>query len=146
MPSREPSGWPVGLRPGAVRFARASGHFDETIAFYRDMIGLPVVAEFTGSFGEDGVVFGLPDTAVQLEIVRAREPDDAAGSFDQLVFYLDDAAAARAAVAPLEAAGSEPVGEPHPYWAARGGVVHRDPDGRDVVFAPWVFGRDPEPG
>jgi catechol 2,3-dioxygenase-like lactoylglutathione lyase family enzyme len=138
--------WPAGLRPGAVRFAHASGHFDETIAFYRDVLGVPVVGEFSGSFGEDGVIFGLPDTAVQLEIVRARDPEDAPGSFDQLVFYLDDADAVRAAVAPLEAAGSEPVRESHPYWAARGAVVHRDPDGRDVVFAPWVFGRDPEPG
>jgi len=30
-------------------------------------------------------------------------------------------------------------------WRANGAVIYRDPDGRDVVFAPWVYGRDPEP-
>jgi ribosomal protein S18 acetylase RimI-like enzyme/predicted enzyme related to lactoylglutathione lyase len=32
-----------------------------------------------------------------------------------------------------------------PNWAANGAVTYRDPDGRAMVFAPWVFGRDPEP-
>jgi hypothetical protein len=56
--------------PGAVRFTRSSSHHDQTISFYRDVLGLPVVEEFADSFGEDGTIFGLPDTHVQLEIVR----------------------------------------------------------------------------
>lgn len=128
------------MRPGAVRFAHASSHYDTTIAFYRDLVRLPVVDEFTNSFGEDGTIFGLPDPAVQLEIVRANADNDAPGSFDQLVLYFDGAAAATTATAPLVAVGAERVLDPHPYWAANGAIVYRDPDGRHVVFVPWVYG------
>jgi GNAT superfamily N-acetyltransferase len=140
----EAPGWPAHLRPGAVRFARTSRHYDETIRFYRDLVGLPVVGEFAASFGEDGTIFGLPDTRLQLEIVRAHGSSDV-GRLDQLVLYLDDAAAVRTATGRLSAAGLSPAPDPHPYWAANGAVVHRDPDGREVVFAPWVYGRDPQP-
>jgi hypothetical protein len=34
-----------------------------------------VLESFEGSYGEDGTVFGLPDTSTQLEIVRSIEPD-----------------------------------------------------------------------
>jgi len=133
------SGWPQHLRPGAIRFARSSGNYDDTIAFYRDLVGLPVVGGFAGSFGEDGVIFGFPDTRVQLEIVR-RPPDAAqVGTFDQLVLYLDDAAAVEAATGRLRNAGLAPIADPHPYWAANGAVIYNDPDGRDVVFVPWVY-------
>ena len=33
----------------------------------------------------------------------------------------------------------------HPYWKATGAVTYSDPDGREVVFAPFVFGAN-EPG
>lgn len=135
--------WPPHLRPGALRWVRASGHYDETIAFYRDVIGLAVVGQFAASFGEDGTIFGLPDTSSQMEIVRARESHPA-GDFDQLVLYLADADAVATATVPLRAAGLEPVAA-HPYWQANGAVVYRDPDGRAVVFAPWVYGQEPDP-
>lgn len=137
--------WPEHLRPGAVRFARSSVNYDRTIRFYRDVLGLPVVGEFAGSFGEDGTIFGLPDTHVQLEIVRARGGVAAADPLDMLVFYLPGAAAVTAATAPLRTAGVPTDPAPHPYWVARGGIVHVDPDGRRVVFAPWVYGDEPEP-
>lgn len=140
-------GWPAHLKPGAVRFAHASGNYEETVAFYRDVVGVPLIGSFAGSFDEDGTIFGFPDTAVQLEIVRAKVNDGpAAGVFDQVVFYLDNTAAVVAATQPLLAAGLTAQAEPHPYWAARGALIFQDPDGRDVVFAPWVFGRDAEPG
>src|SRR5512139_4346677 len=91
-------GWPAQLRPGALRFAQASSHYDETIAFYRDLVGLPVIDGFTDSFGEDGTIFGLPDSSVHLEIVRAHDGGiPAARAFDQLVLYLDDTEAVAAA-------------------------------------------------
>jgi catechol 2,3-dioxygenase-like lactoylglutathione lyase family enzyme len=137
--------WPDHLRPGAVRFARSSSHYDQTIPFYRDVLGLPVVGEFADSFGEDGTIFGLPDTRIQLEIVRARGGVTAADPLDMLVLYLHGAAAVDAATAPLRAAGVPTDPTPHPYWVARRGIVHLDPDGRRVVFAPWVYGDEPEP-
>ena len=83
-------------------------------------------------------------STVQLEIIRAREPT-AVAAFDQLVLYLDSAAAVVVATAPLRAAGLTANVDPHPYWAANGAVSYHDPDGREVVFAPWVYGRVPDP-
>jgi GNAT superfamily N-acetyltransferase len=137
--------WPTHLRPGALRWARASGHYHDTIAFYRDVVGLPVIGQFTDSFGEVGTIFGLPDTTTQMEIVRAHNDTDHAGSFDQLVFYLDNDDAVAAATAPLLKHGFKPDETPHPYWAANRASTFRDPDERGVVFAPWVYGRDPDP-
>lgn len=137
--------WPAHLRPGALRWVRTSPRYDETIAFYRDVVGLPVVGAFEDSFDDDGTIFGLPDTGVQLEIVRSREPAAPADRYDQIVFYLADAAAQERATAPLLGAGLTPAPDPHPYWAANGAVVFLDPDGRGVVYAPWIYGREPDP-
>lgn len=49
-----------------------------------------------------------------------------------------------AAIARLRESGAETV-QQHPYWEATGAVTYRDPDGREVVFAPFVFGVN-EPG
>ena len=139
------AGWPTHLSPGAVRWARASSRYDETVAFYRDLLGLPVVDEFVSSYGEDGTIFGLPDTTVQLELVRARPglaPDGRlrpAGALPRR-----RAAVARATTQLLEA-GLDPEPTQHAYWQANGALTFCDPDGRDVVFAPWVYGRDPDP-
>jgi predicted N-acetyltransferase YhbS len=142
--TRGPLTWPAHMHPGALRFAHASSHYEDTIAFYRDVLGLPVLDEFADSFGEDGTIFGLPDNETELEIVRA-QGEAAAGSFDQLVFYLDGPDAVAAVRAHLRDAGRVPDAATHPYWAANGAVSYLDPDGRALVFAPWVFGRDPEP-
>ena len=63
---------------------------------------------------------------------------------EQLCLYFPDKHAQQAAVARLQHAALQP-GEQHPYWEATGAVTYRDPDGREVVFAPFVFGAD-EPG
>jgi hypothetical protein len=74
--SNRPEGagrWPEHLPVGALRVGHSSAHYDQTVRFYRDLVGLPVLERLEGSYGEDGVVFGLPDTSVQLEIVRSVE-------------------------------------------------------------------------
>lgn len=131
-------GWPDGLAAiGALRFARRSAHFASTVRFYRDLVGLPLCAAFTESYGSNGAIFGMPGSALTFEIVEATEPV-AVDSHEQLCLYFPDAEAQRQATARLLAAGIEPV-ESHPYWAATGAVTFRDPDGREVVFAPFVF-------
>ena len=35
--------WPEHLPVGALRFVRWSARFDQTVIFYRDIIGLPVL-------------------------------------------------------------------------------------------------------
>jgi hypothetical protein len=42
-------------------------------------------------------------------------------------------------MARLAAAGVHPVAQID-YWQANGGVTYQDPDGREVVFASWVYG------
>ena len=131
---------------GAVRFSRSSAHYDRAVAFYRDVVGLPLIGQFTGSFGEDGTLFGLPGPALHLEIVRGRGPGPSVDPLDLVVLYLSGGPAVAVAAARLDQAGVPRDAAPHPYWSARGGAVFLDPDGRRVVFAPWVFGREEEPG
>lgn len=137
--------WPEHLKPGALRFSWSSARYDETIGFYRDIVGLPVIDQFSDSFGEDGTILGLPGLATHIEIVRGQGAAPTVDPLGQLVFYLSGAAAMAAATEPLREADVPTDPEPHPYWAARGATVHLDPDGRRVVFAPWVFGAEPEP-
>jgi GNAT superfamily N-acetyltransferase len=137
--------WPADLSRGAVRWSLRSLRYDETIAFYRDLVNLPVVDEFTSSFGEDGTILGLPHTSIHLEILRERSADPSAVGHDEIVIYLDGPGAVQLATAGLRGAGITPDPEGHPYWQANGAITYRDPDGRGLVFAPWVFGRVPDP-
>jgi hypothetical protein len=133
------TGWPDELALiGAIRFARRSTQFESTVQFYRDLVGLPLVATFGDSYGSNGAIFGLPGTALTFEIVEADEPV-VVDAGDQLCLYFPDATAQQQATARLSAVGLQPT-ESHPYWAATGAVTYRDPDGREVVFAPFIFG------
>ena len=131
--------WPVQLASiGAIRFARRSSNFKETVRFYRELVGLPLYETFEASYGSNGAIFGLPSWNLTLEIVESADPV-AVDHHEQLCLYFPDEQAKRAAIARLRAAAAEPV-EQHPYWEATGAVTYRDPDGREVVFAPFVFG------
>ena len=138
-PAGSATGWPQELASiGAIRFARRSAHFESTVQFYRDVVGLPLCATFGDSYGSTGAIFGLPGSALTFEIVKADEPV-AVDSHEQLCLYFPDATAQQEATARLSDAGISSV-ESHPYWAATGAVTYRDPDGREVVFAPFIFG------
>lgn len=131
--------WPAQLASiGGLRFARRSSNFAETVRFYRELVGLPLYETFEGSYGSNGAIFGLPSWNLTLEIVESAEPV-AVDQHEQLCLYFPDKRAQQAAIGRLEAAGTPPV-EQHPYWEAMGAVTYRDPDGREVVFAPFVFG------
>jgi len=138
VPEPGRANWPEHLPVGALRVVRWSAHYDQTVSFYRDTIGLPVLETFHDSYGLDGTILGLPGSPVHLEIVRlnrARQPEP---GLDQLVFYLPDAAAQEQITARLAAAGLHPVAQID-YWEANGGITYRDPDGREVVFASWTY-------
>jgi hypothetical protein len=123
---------------GAIRFARRSSNFEETVRFYRELVGLPLFETFEASYGSNGAIFGLPSWNLTMEIVEADE-DVPADHHEQLCLYFPDKQAQQAAIARLRQAGLAPV-EQHAYWEATGAVTYRDPDGREVVFAPFVFG------
>jgi hypothetical protein len=131
--------WPERLPVGALRVVRWSARYDQTVIFYRDTIGLPVLETFHDSYGLDGTILGLPGAPVHLEIVRLEDAPPPAPGLDQLVFYLPDAAAQERITARLAAAAVYPVAQID-YWEANGGVTYQDPDGREVVFAPWIYG------
>jgi catechol 2,3-dioxygenase-like lactoylglutathione lyase family enzyme len=136
--------WPAHLASiGGIRFARRSSNFEETVRFYRELVGLPLHETFEASYGSNGAIFGLPSWNLTLEIVESPE-HVAVDDNEQLCLYFPDREAQQAAIIRLRAAGLTPV-EQHPYWEATGAVTYRDPDGREVVFAPFVFGvNEPE--
>jgi hypothetical protein len=141
---RRSTHWPMELASiGAIRFARRSSNFEETVRFYRELVGLPLFETFEGSFGSNGAIFGLPSWNLTMEIVEAVDAV-AVDSHEQLCLYFPDQHLQQAAISRLQREGLEPV-EQHPYWEATGAVTYRDPDGREVVFAPFVFGVN-EPG
>jgi catechol 2,3-dioxygenase-like lactoylglutathione lyase family enzyme len=134
--------WPAHLPVGAFRFARPSADLEACTRFYRDAVGLAVLAEFHGHAGYDGVVFGLPDSSAHLELTR--QVDDhhlpEPSPENQLVFYLPDADAVVGVVSRLAALGHAPVEPANSYWSDRGAVAFEDPDRWVVIFTPWVFG------
>lgn len=142
--NRRTTHWPAQLASiGAIRFARRSSNFNETVRFYRELVGLPLYETFEASYGSSGAIFGLPSWNLTLEIVEAADAV-AVDHHEQLCLYFPDKQAQQAAIARLQAAAAEPVDQ-HPYWEATGAVTYRDPDGREVVFAPFVYGVN-EPG
>jgi catechol 2,3-dioxygenase-like lactoylglutathione lyase family enzyme len=138
-------GWPEHLRVGAFRFARRTNHFAETVAFYRDLVGLPLLLTFDAHEpdGFEGAVFGLPDASANFELVSSDEPVPV-DRHEELVLYLAGPEARDAAVRRLTDAGLTPR-EQYEYWTANESVTFLDPDGREVVFAPWIFGEELPP-
>jgi catechol 2,3-dioxygenase-like lactoylglutathione lyase family enzyme len=141
---RHTTHWPAHLASiGGIRFARRSSNFEDTVRFYRELVGLPLFETFEASYESNGAIFGLPSWNLTMEIVESPEPV-AVDHHEQLCLYFPDKEAQQAATARLRAAGLTPV-EQHPYWEATGAVTYRDPDGREVVFAPFIFGvNEPE--
>jgi hypothetical protein len=83
---------------------RLSSRYEETVRFYRDIIGLPILEAFRDSYGLDGTILGLPGSPVHLEIVRLHDAPPPTPGRDQFVFYLPDSAARDHIVARLASA------------------------------------------
>lgn len=133
--------WPPHLPASSVRFARPTARLEACAAFYRDALGLLVLAEFRDHDGYDGIVVGLPDRSVQLELTRRSDgpalPEPTPEH--QIVFYLDDATGLSRAESRLRTRGLEPVATENPYWSRRGARAFTDPDGWVVILAPWKY-------
>ena len=118
---------------------RPAGKFDAVVAFYRDVVGLPVLASFEDHDGYSGVVFGLPDASRQLELVFHEGQLPTPTSEDQLVLYLGSAERVTSEAARIRAAGFEPTVDPNPYWTRTGAVCFLDPDGYSLVLSPEAW-------
>ncbi len=119
-----------------VRVARPARNFDAVVSFYRELVGLPVLASFEGHDGYSGVVFALSDASRQLEIVFHEGVAPSPTPEDQLVLYLGSAERVAEAAARIGVGGFEPVVSPNPYWAGTGALCFRDPDEYWLVLSP----------
>ena len=126
----------------AVRVARPSRDLDAAAAFYRDVVGLPVLGSFEDHDGFSGLILGLPDASRQLELVAAPGARPSPSAEDQLVLYLGSSERVEEAAARLRAAGHEPSSSPNPYWANVGAVCFVDPDGYWLVLSPQSWTDD----
>ena len=122
-----------------VRVERPARNFEAVVSFYRDVVGLPVLASFEDHDGYSGVVFGLPDASRQLELVFHEGQLPTPTSEDQLVLYLGSAERVTSEAARIRAAGCEPTVAANPYWARTGAVCFLDPDGYLLVVSPEVW-------
>jgi catechol 2,3-dioxygenase-like lactoylglutathione lyase family enzyme len=122
-----------------VRVARSTNRLDEVTAFYRDVLGLEVLARFDDHDGFDGVMLGQSGDSVHFEFTRERgaigkhEPSPE----DLVVLYFDDAEWPEAERR-IATAGVTVVVSHNPYWD-RHGITIADPDGNRVVLhrGPW---------
>ena len=123
-----------------LRVARPTDQLPELLRFYRDGLGLVVLASFEAHNGFDGMMLGHPRAPYHLEFTR--QPGHLAGHAPTadhlLVFYLPEPDEWQAAVQRMAAAGFAPVPSYNPYWNQRG-LTFEDPDGYRVVLqrAAW---------
>lgn len=124
-----------------LRIARPSDDLDALIPFYRDGLGLEVIASFKDHDGFDGIMFGARDAPYHFEFTRsAHHEAGKAPSMDHLaVFYLPDATDWMQAIERMRQAGFAPVASCNPYWDANG-KTFEDPDGYRVVLQNAAWG------
>ncbi len=119
-----------------VRIARPTRDLDRTLAFYRDHVGLPVVASFEDHEGYSGAVLGLPGKDTQLELVFHASVEPAPTAEDQLVLYLGSADEVAERAATIGRAGYDESPTANPYWARNGAIAFVDPDGYRLILSP----------
>jgi YycE-like N-terminal domain/YycE-like C-terminal domain len=121
-----------------VRVARPTSDLEAAVSFY-SLLELPVLASFADHDGYSGVVFGLPDSSRQLELVSREGVIPSPTHEDQLVLYLGSAERVAEDAVRLHAAGFEPSVAPNPYWERNGAVCVVDPDGYWIVLSPEAW-------
>lgn len=129
------------MRAQHFRVARPTDDLDAVLRFYRDGVGMEVIASFENHVGFDGVMLGLPGAGYHLEFThhRGQLVGRAPTRDNLLVFYIPDLAAWQAAVERMRRHGYLPVPSYNPYWNERG-TTFEDPDGYRVVFQNAAWG------
>jgi catechol 2,3-dioxygenase-like lactoylglutathione lyase family enzyme len=123
-----------------LRIARPSDDLDALLPFYRDGLGLLLLARFEDHDGFDGVMLGRDRAPYHFEFTRPRghKAGRAPTADNLLVFYLPDPIEWAVAVQRMRDAGFDPVPAFNPYWD-RQGLTFEDPDGYRMVLqrAAW---------
>jgi catechol 2,3-dioxygenase-like lactoylglutathione lyase family enzyme len=126
---------PPGETIAQVRVARATPRLDRVVQFYRDGLGLPVLAGFEGHAGYDGVMLGLPGAGRHLEFTEAHAEHKLPQPHPEtlLVLYYDTVAERDRVVTRLQRLGHGAVPPANPYWLGKA-ITVPDPDGFLVVL------------
>jgi hypothetical protein len=131
------AGWPEHLPAGALRVVRWSRHYDETV---------------TSTGTSSGYKFWKPSVIVTAWTGRSSACPADRCTWRSSVWwtrrprYMDlislflpaGCRRPKAHRGPADSCG-RPSGAQIDYWEANGGVTYQDPDGRDVVFASWIY-------
>lgn len=115
------------------RSARHTNKLKPLICFYHDLLGLPILGEFMGHDGYNGVFLGPVNADWHLEFTESDEkathqPDDD----DLLVFYCT-LPQYNEIITKLAAHNIPEIYPKNPYWALNG-KAYRDPDGFSIVL------------
>lgn len=118
-----------------VRIARPTDDIAALLPFYRDGLGLEMLAAFEDHAGFDGVMLGLIGGPYHFEFThhRGHRVGRAPSQDNLVVFYLPARKEWEAAVERMKAAGFAPVPAYNPYWDQQG-ATFEDPDGYRVVL------------
>ena len=119
-----------------MRIARPTRDLGRALAFYRDLVGLTVLASFEKHDGYGGAILGLPGRETQLELVFHVSVEPAPTAEDQLVFYLGSADAVAERAATIGRGGHDPSPTANPYWTRNGAIAFVDPDGYWLILSP----------
>ena len=128
-----PNGGAVGIDP--MKINNPTDHLDKVVHFYKDGLGLEIIASFDDHDGFDGVMLGKKGAPYHLEFThkRGHETARAPGPDNLLVFYLPDKTEWQQAVDRMRNAGYDPVPSFNPYWDHTG-KTFEDIDGYRVVI------------
>jgi len=123
-----------------MRVARPTDDLEAVTRFYRDGLGLDVIASFADHAGFDGVMFGHAGGTYHLEFTHqhGHSVGRAPTADNLLVFYLPERGEWEQAVQRMIDQGYAPTPSYNPYWDVNG-KTFEDPDGYRVVLqnAAW---------
>jgi YycE-like protein len=118
-----------------IRLARPTRDRERTAAFYR-LLELPELGSFEDHDGYSGLIFGLPDSSRQLELVQREGEAPSPTDEDQLVLYLGSAKRVASAAERVRSGGFQARTPANPYWERSGAVCFVDPDGYWLILSP----------
>jgi catechol 2,3-dioxygenase-like lactoylglutathione lyase family enzyme len=124
-----------------IRVARPTDKLTEVVTFYRDGMGLPMIAHFENHAGYSGVILGTPTGHFHLEFTHteAGSPCPAPSKDNLLVFYIPEDRVYAEAVKRMKDHGYQPVEPENPYWKDKS-YTFEDPDGwRMVIYRGEAF-------
>jgi hypothetical protein len=61
------------VKVNGIRFTKPTNNWDAMLDFYRNALALQQLASFEDHDGYDGVMLGLPNAGVHLEITRRKD-------------------------------------------------------------------------